>query len=179
MTDIRPTPANELYDIVLLPEKTETRVADQFGASVIQNIAGRRIILPSDEALHRDWVEVYCKPGPSAHLAFIERTWDHDTPPFLEAVVRWGTTAVDVVEGGAIRAYFFIEFRGARFKDVGARFKRIFRDVTYARPRSLVKPHEGLPPHKEVPEDMRRKDAKRRKQVGNPTGLAGTHVEEF
>jgi len=179
MSDIKPTAADDLYDILLVPEKTETRVADQFGGAVIQNLAARRIIRPSEEALHKEWVEVYCDPGPSAHLAFLERSWDYDEPPYKEAVVRWGEVPVDVVEGGSIKAYFYVEFRGARFKDVGARFKRIFKDVTYARPRSLVKPHTGLPPHKEVPEDMKRAEAKRRKRTGNPTGMAGTHVEEF
>lgn len=179
MADYKLTPPDERYDILIFADKPETRVTDQLAGAVIQNIAARRIVRPVDEALHKDFVEVYCDPGPSAHEAFVKGGWHEDEPPYLEALFRWGQAPVDILGNGTLLAYFFIEFRGARFKDVGGRFRRIFQDVSHFRPRVLAKPHLGIPPREVVAEGDERVQLKRRSRHGSSVGTAGTHVEEF
>lgn len=167
------------YDVVVLFERPDTRIADGTAEALLRDMATRRIIKPVAEALHKDWVEVYCEPGPSAHEPFVRGTYEEDEPPFLEACVRWGTEPVELEDAaGRVGVYFYLEFRGCLFQEPMGPFRKHFRDVTYHRAQVGWRPHTELPPHKEVSEEDKRV-AKERLKRGGSGGLAGTAVEEW
>ena len=126
-----------------------------------------------------EWVEIYCKAGPSAHEAFVEGGRDDDRPIFQEGVVRFGTRERDIPFGlDDQKVSFFVLFQGCEFKDVTGRFKKKFKDILATRSSTLVREHTGLLPHLEVPEDELPRD-KRRKRSGACGPSAGTRVEEW
>ncbi len=171
--------APERFDLLLIPENPSVRVHDGLAGSVIRYLATTRVLEPVEEALHKDWVEVYCKPGASAHEPFVKGAYQEDAPPFLEACVRWSTPPTEIPTGGdPILAHFVLEFRGCLFREPLGPFRKKFKDLMRFRPHILVRPHAGLPPHREVaPEDAR--EETKRLSRGSGGGLAGTRVEEW
>ena len=169
----------ERYDVIILFERADTKIADGTAEALLRDMATRRIVTPVDEALHKDWVEVYCEPGPSAHTPFVRGVYEEKEPPFLEACVRWGQEPTELTGlGGSVDVYFFVEFRGCLYKEPLGLFRTHFKDVTYHRAQVSSRPHTELPPHREVSEEDKRV-LKERLKRGPAAGLAGTQVEEW
>lgn len=45
----------------------------------------------NDEAIAKEWTEVYAKPGPTAHEMFVRGAFASDLEPYVELVVRAGS----------------------------------------------------------------------------------------
>lgn len=166
------------YDITVFVNNPSTVVGEGIAVSLLKNLAAGRMVTPVDEAVHKDWVEVYCEPGPSAHDPFVRHAYDGEFPVFREAIIRWGTTPVDPEEvGGRGPIYFYFEFRGCLFKEPMGPFRKRFMDVTKMRPQFHVEDHASLRVRKTVdPEDAPKN---KRLKKGPGAGMAGTSVEEW
>ena len=166
------------FDVTVYVQNPHTVVGEGIAVSLLKNLAAGRIIVPSVEAIHKDWVEVYCSPGPSAHDPFVKHAYDGEHPVFEEAVVRWGTTPADPEEAGdRSPIYFYLQFRGVLFEEPLGPFRKRFYDVMKSRPVIATRSHVGLPAHKEVdPADA--PTNKKLKRSPGP-GMAGTRVEEW
>ena len=166
------------YDVTIYVQNPHTVLGEGIAVSLLKNLAAGRMILPSAEAVHKDWVEVYCDPGPCAHDPFVKHTYEGEHPVFHEAVIRWGTVPADAKEAGdRSPIYFYFQFRGALFEEPLGPFRKRFKDIMKSRPVITSRPHVALPEHKEVdPEDAPKN--KRLKRGPGP-GTAGTRVEEW
>jgi len=165
----------ERFDLVLVSEDGGYALADAMTNALLREYASRRVIYPNDEALGRDWVEIYAQPGVHAHEAFIKGT-EPDEPVFLEFVFRFGDVKSQLPFGGT-DAWFFIEFRGALYPDVRADVLARLNEILNTRLRCVHRPHEGLPPHRES-ERAPAADTRRRR-TGGASKRIGTTVEEF
>ena len=166
------------YDITVFGHNAHTVIAEGMAVSLLKNLAAGRIITPVGEAVHKEWVEVYCEPGPSAHDPFVKHAYEGEHPVFNEAIVRWGTTHVDPEEvNGKGPIYFYMQFRGCLFKEPLGRFRKRYMDVMKSRPQFMVTDQKEVPPRKEVdPEDQPKN---KRLKKGPGPGVAGTSVEEW
>ncbi len=166
------------YDVLVVPEDVGRRIAPRGADAYIRHFAVSRAGIPNAEAVAEEWVEVYCKPGPSAHEPFVKGVYDGEHPVFLEAAIRFGTRGVPMPYGiEDTEIFFFLEFRGCLFKDPGGKFKNKFKDILAVRPAIFHREHTALPPHLEVPDDEQPKDKRKKKKAG--PGQAGTSTEEW
>ena len=166
------------YDVLILSHDTSLRMPDGAAASLLRYMAATQLALPKEEAVAETWSEVYCEPGPASHEIFIKGSYTDPEPVFLELAMRFGKAPAEVDTGeGPLQVAFFIEIRGARFKEPGGSFRKRLRDLLYIQPQVFARAHEALPPHREVPEGEEPTD--KRKKPGAGGGLAGTRVEEF
>jgi hypothetical protein len=164
------------YDILLVSEDGGYPLAAAMPKEILRDLSARRIIKPTDEALGKDWVEIYATPGVHAHEFFIKGTAPAE-PVFLEFVLRFGDIRSALPFGGD-DAWFFIELRGALYEDVRADFFARLGEVMTTRFRAVRRPHESLPPHRESERDAIQ-DNRRRRLSMMATGQIGTSVEEF
>jgi len=166
------------YDITVYVQNPHTVLGEGIAVALLKSLATGRIVLPFAEAIHKDWVEVYCKPGPSAHDPFVKHTYEGEHPVFHEAVFRWGTVPADAEEaGGRSPIYFYLQFRGVLFEEPLGPFRKRFLDIMKSRPMITTRPHVALPEHKEVDPEDAPKDKKLKRGPG--AGTAGTRVEEW
>ncbi|MFT7622247.1 MAG: hypothetical protein ACI9WU_001415 [Myxococcota bacterium] len=165
------------FDLIFFPEDLR-KVAPLAGEAVLRYLATERVGLPYAEAIAETWVEVYCKPGPSAHTPFVKGGWGDDTDVmFEEMMVRFGEKPIALPFGMEGETTFYVEFRGCLFEDSMGKFKSKFKDILHVRPASHTRKFEGLPEHLVVPEDEQPID--KRKKKGPRGGVAGTRVEEW
>jgi hypothetical protein len=166
------------HDVMVVLPNPSTKVGEGIAVSLLRYLAISRVIRPVDEALHVDWTEVYCEPGPSAHEPFVKGVYDGPIPVFKECCVRWGTKPAELDLGSQkIPVYFFLEFRGSAYDDPLGPFRSKFKEIMRVPPRIGVQEHTELPPHKMVePEDVP-KDKRLKKKVAG--GQAGTSIEEW
>ena len=68
-------PDDKRYDLFVVPEIPGSRISEGQVDSLIRTLAVMRIIRPVEEALHKDWCEVYCEPGPSSPSARNSTAW--------------------------------------------------------------------------------------------------------
>tara|TARA_B100000674_G_C37770648_1_gene882336 strand:- start:147 stop:689 length:543 start_codon:yes stop_codon:yes gene_type:complete len=166
------------YDVTVYVQNPHSVISEGIAADLLKNLAAGRMVLPFEEAIHEDWVEVYCTPGPSAHDPFVKHAYDGEHPIFHEAVIRWGTVPADAQEAGdRSPIYFYFQFRGCLFEEPLGPFRKRFKDVMKSRPVVATRPHISLPEHKVVdPEDAPKNKKLKR---GPGPGTAGTRVEEW
>ncbi len=165
------------YDVLVVPEDLNRKIAPAGAAAWLRSFAVSRAALPYEEAIAEEWVEVYCKPGPSAHEPFMKGGYESDVAVFDEVAVRFGTKGVPMPYGVKDQTiYFFVEFRGCLFKEPMGKFKNRFKDVLLARPAVYWREAEPAPPHREVGEDEQPVERKK-KEVAS--GVAGTTTEEW
>ena len=166
------------YDVMVLLQNPRTVVGEGIAATLLRFYAASRVITPVAEALHKDWTEVYCEPGPSAHEPFHKGTYEGTKPVFKECCFRWGTSPVNIDVGtGELPVFFYLEFRGCLFKDPLGPFRKRFKEIMRSAPRIGQQDHTELPPHKEVDPEDAPKDKRLKK--GDRGGQAGTTVEEW
>lgn len=165
------------YDILVLSEKPGFMLADGGARALLRFFGGKRWISDADEAVAREWAELYLKPGPSAHEIFLTGVADSGEPVFDELVVRFGTRAVVPPFGSSDPTHFYMELRGARFKEPRGVFRKAMLDLLRLRVGTVWRPAEPPPPHAVVPEGEEPEEPKKRD--GRPGGAVGTRVEEF
>lgn len=165
----------ERYDLLLAPADGGHILPDAAARSILRQLATLRLAIPADEAVARDWVEVYLTPGESGHALFVEGTAPAEAP-FLEAVFRFSERREPLPFGDFPPAAVSLEVRGALFPDVLGTFRQRLADAWQMRVELTRRPHEGLPPHRVVPEDERRPPAEKRVST---KGAVGVKIEEF
>ncbi len=174
MTDSRPR-----FDILILPRDRRLRITDHAARAVLNYIGATKLIEGGDESPADTWVELYLKPGSSAHEIFTKGGSKDEPPIFLEMLFRFGTEAVEFeYDGVTLSANLALEIRGSLYPTPLGRFIRRLEELLHMKPQVFHRPHAGLPPHREVPEGRERKVKERlKKKVGG--GLAGTVTEEW
>lgn len=167
------------YDLLIAPADGGHILPDAAARGFLRQLALRQLALPADEAVAREWVEIYFKPGEAAHLIFTEGggAATGDGPPFLEAVFRFGSRRETPPFGESIPTGVAFELRGALHSDVPGTFRQLVAESWQMRVGVFSRPHASLPPHREVPEAERRPPAE---QKESPTrGAVGVRIEEF
>ena len=164
----------ELHDILLTGPTGGHDLTDTQLHSLLRWLAARGWVIPTAEAVARDWTEVYCKPGASAHEIFIEGEAP-DAPAFAEFIVRTGPKKPLPYGVGDVQCY--VEFRGCMYASVPGKFREKLGELLLFRPRQERRIHTELPPHLEVPEEE--KKVKKKASPSTSTAPVGTRVEEF
>ncbi|MGM0575881.1 MAG: hypothetical protein ACQEXJ_09155 [Myxococcota bacterium] len=169
----------ERHDVLIVPANRQMKVADAAAGHLIRLLAASKQAVPTDEAVAKEWAEVYFEPGPSSHEAFTKGTYEGPEPVFREAVIRWGKRPASLDYGANTeKVYFYIEFRGCVFETLAGTFKAKLEDLLYLKPHVFTRPFDSVPPHAEVPEGEEAEDTRLKPSDRGP-GLAGTRVEEF
>lgn len=168
------------YDILLVSQNRAYTVVEQGLKSLINYLQATNIIRVNDEAVAKEWVEVYAKPGPTAHDMFVRGVFDSDVVTFKEVAIRGGTRPTLIPFGGekGETCYLWIEIRGCLFQEVNGKYKTKLNQVMATRFDYFVREHEALPPHLTVPADELPEEKKyARRDSASPR--VGTAVEEF
>ena len=180
-----PAPAADTtprYDLLIVSSNRSYTVVEQGLRAVVNYLQVANVIRMQDEAVAKEWTELYAKFGPTAHEAFVKGAYTGTKDPFLEFVVHANKNPIPLPYGGepgetsAIR--FYLEFRGCLFQDLAPRFKNRLREVLHSRYDIYARPYTGLPPHAVVPSgEEAEKPELAHKDAGSPR--VGTAVEEF
>lgn len=168
------------YDVLVVSGDRGFNIVEQGTRALINHLLAKNLMRVADESVAKEWTEVYGTAGPTAHEAFTIGGFDSELAPYLEVCVRTGTKYAPMPFGGAKNevARFWIEFRGALWKDLAPRFKNGLVRLLATRVEVLSRPHEAAPPHREVGEDELPEEVKfARKDRTSPR--VGTAVEEY
>lgn len=179
-TPTAPEVGPKRYDILLVSQNRAYTVIEQGLKSLINYLQATNIIRVNDEAVAKEWVEVYSKPGPTAHDMFIRGTYESDVATFHEVAIRGGTRQCLMPFGGneGETCYLWIEIRGCLFPEVAGKYKTKLNGLMVTRFDYFVRDHVASPPHLIVPPDELPEDKKyARRDLGSPR--VGTAVEEF
>lgn len=171
------------YDILIVSSNRSYTVVEQGLRAVVNYLQVANVIRMQSEAVAKEWTELYAKPGPTAHEAFVKGSYVGTKDAFLECVIHANKNPIPMPYGGepgetsAIR--FYLEFRGCLFQDFAPRFKNRLREqVLHTRFDMYTRPHTALPPHAVVPTGQEaEKPELARKDTASPR--VGTATEEF
>ncbi|MFO0751089.1 MAG: hypothetical protein U1F43_36255 [Myxococcota bacterium] len=182
MPDTETAPTVKRYDILLVSQNRTYNVVEQGLKSLLNYMQAATLSRVSDEAIAKEWTEVYAKPGPTAHEMFVRGAFGAELEPYLEMAVRAGKRPTRVpfgaTEGVDDVCHFYIEIRGALFSDLGPKVKNRLKDLLQTRFDFYVRDHVKPPPHAIVPPDEVPEDVKYAKRDG-ASPRVGTAVEEF
>lgn len=170
----------ERFDVLIVSQTRDFNLVQQGVKSLINFLATANIMRPADEAVAKEWVEVYGPPGPTAHEAFTRGAYGGDYAVFHEATVRGGQKYVPMPFGGAKgeEVRFYIAFYGVLWNELSPSFKNRLTRLLVTRLDLFTRPHESVPAHAEVGKDELPDDQKfARKDRTSPR--VGTAVEEF
>ncbi|MDX9722891.1 MAG: hypothetical protein RBU37_19230 [Myxococcota bacterium] len=169
-----PTPR---YDVMILSERAGYRAPGNALRTMVNMLAFRGFAQPYEEAVAKDWLEIYMKPGPAAHEVFHKYAYDGEQPVFHEAVLRADERGFLPEYGPTeITQFFMIEYRACVYTDPLGPFRKLLLDSLHLRVAVYQRPHLALPPHATVAEDERPEEKKKRERSA---GLAGTEVDEW
>lgn len=170
------------YDILLVSQNRTYNVVEQGLKSIVNYLQATNLARITDEAVAKEWTELYLKPGPTAHELFVRGTFGAEIATYHELVVRAGKRATLVPFGATPEqgdvCHFYIEIRGALFNDIGAKVKNRLKDLLMTRFDFFVRDAVKPPPHAVVPPDEVPEDVKYAKR-GEGATRVGTAVEEF
>jgi len=169
---------DERYDVLIVPANAGFRPAVKAIRSIVMTLNFRGFASPVDEAVHTDWAEIYCEPGPASHEVFHKGPWTGPRPIFLECMVRAGTEEAEFDYGPDRPVYFAIEFRGCLFKEPLGPFRKLLKDSLNFRSRVYYRDHESLPPHRTVGDEDGPEDPASKRRERGP-GIAGSDIEEW
>jgi hypothetical protein len=155
------------------------RVANGAAEALLRYLATTRIINLSDEAIADSWREVYGRPGPAAHDAFVRSgSYSESYEPFVGFTIRFGQKPTVLGYGPQTdEVCFFVEFEGAAFPEMIGRFRIKVGEILSFTPDVVSRVHTERRPKATVGEDEAPKDRRLKRQFGG--GPAGTRVEEF
>lgn len=172
--------APKRYDILLVSQNRAYTVVEQGLKSLINYLQATNIIRVNDEAVAKEWVEVYSKAGPTAHDMFVRGVYDSDLLTFKEIAIRGGTRLCAIPFGGEENegCYFWMEVRGCLFQEINGKYKTKLNQVMTTRFDYFVRDHEALPAHLTVPPDEV-PEAKKYARRDPSSPRVGTAVEEF
>lgn len=178
--DTAAQPPAHRYDILLVSQNRAFNVVEQGLKSLMNYLVATNVVRVADEAIAKEWTELYCKPGPTPHDLFVRGPYEGTEAPFLELALRSGTRPCAVPFGTETpeTCYFWIEVRGALFQELSGKFKMKLKDVLATRFDFYTRDHVPPPPHATVPADEVPEEKKyARKNAASPR--VGTAVEEF
>ncbi|MDX9724353.1 MAG: hypothetical protein RBU37_26630 [Myxococcota bacterium] len=140
------------YDLLLRSSNVGFRLADGAARALILNLRTNYLLLPEEETIGEDFVEVHCKPGPSAHTIFTPRGFPTELTAFHDALVYFGEPRELDYDGG-VRCAFYIEFRGCLFNELMGDFKRQFKQILNTKTLLNHRAHVPQPETTEAPAD--------------------------
>lgn len=168
------------WDLLLVSQNRALNIVEQGLKPLVNYLQASGFARVYDEAVAEEWTEIYCKLGPSSHQLFVTGSYSGDPEVFKEIAIRGGTAPTLMPFGRSHpeeTCYFWIEVRGALFKDFTAMFKRKLKEAMVTRFDLFTRPHTELPPHAEVGEDEVPIDKKKKKS--GTSQRVGTAVEEL
>lgn len=168
---------DQRYDVLVLPANAGFRAANNAIRSMVMTLNFRGFAKPVDEAITKDWVEIYCEPGPAAHEVFYERAYTGPDPVFHECMVYAGSEPIELDYGPQRPVYFCLEFRGCVFQEPKGPFRKLLKDSLHFRATVFVREHTELPPHRSA-DDEKPVDPKKAKKERGPGGV-GSDIEEW
>jgi hypothetical protein len=168
------------YDVLLVSQNRAFNVVEQGLKSLVNFLQATNVVRIADEAIAKEWTELYCNPGPTPHDLFMRGPYQGTDAPFLELAIRSGTRPCLVPYGPeqAETCYFWIEVRGSLFPEIAGKFKTKLKDLLATRFDFYQRDHVPAPPHATVPPDEV-PDEKPRARKDGATPRVGTAVEEF
>jgi len=175
-----PDDAGKRLDLLVLSQNSAFNMVDHGLRALMNFMHTGHIGRATNEALAKDWQEIYLVPGATAHEAFVRHAWDMSINPFVEIVVHNSLKMQPIPFGGepGQAARFWIEFRGCLFEEFDGRFKNRLHNSLNTRTEIITRPFTSLPHHLEVPHGEELEVAKRHgKDRTSPR--VGTAVEEF
>ncbi len=164
------------YDLLLVPEDGGHVLPDAAARLLLRQLALLQLAIPYDEAVAREWVEIYMKPGVAAHLVFSEGSAPDAVEVFREAVFRFSNRREPLPFGEGPPVAVAVELRGALHTEVLGTFRQRVADAWQMRVAVYSRPHTELPPHRVVAEDEKRPVAEKKEPS---RGAVGVRVEEF
>ncbi|TNF23486.1 MAG: hypothetical protein EP329_27440 [Deltaproteobacteria bacterium] len=170
----------ERYDVLIVSQSRDFNLVEQGVKSLINYLATSNFMRPAEEAIAKEWVEIYGPPGPTAHEAFTRGAYSGDYAVFKEATVRGGTKYIQMPFGGAKNegVRFYIAFYGVLWKELSPSFKNRLTRLLVTRIDVFTRVHEAVPPHAEVGKDELPDEQKFAKK-DRTSPRVGTAVEEF
>ncbi|MCC6621094.1 MAG: hypothetical protein IT385_07550 [Deltaproteobacteria bacterium] len=173
--------APKRYDILLVSQNRTYNVVEQGLKSLMNYLQASNLARVKDEAIAKEWTEIYAVPGPTAHEMFVRGAFDSELASYVELCVRAGKRTTTLPFGGKEgdeHCHFYIEIRGGLFNDLAPKIKNRLKDLLMTRFDYFVRDHEPPPPHAIVPPDEVPEEVKyARKDGASPR--VGTAVEEF
>ena len=156
------------FDVIVVPEDRLARFPREMAVALLRFLHATGVGVPVEEAVARDWLEVYMRPGATPHEPFARDATGLPDPVFVEAVVRAGTDSVSLAYGDGLKACFWLEFRGCPRNELTGGFCGRLLPMFQMRVETFSRPHAGIPPRPEVPEDQRPVETKRASR-GSPS----------
>jgi len=170
----------ERFDVLIVSQARDFNLVEQGMKALINFLATNNVVRPAEEAIAKEWVEIYGTPGPTAHEAFTRGGYAGDYEVFKEAAVRGGLRYTPMPFGGAPdeEVRFYVAFYGALWNDLSPNFKNRLSRLLVTRFDIFTRPHEAVPPHAEVGADEEPEEKKFAKK-DRTSPRVGTAVEEF
>ncbi|OIP30791.1 MAG: hypothetical protein AUK47_24135 [Deltaproteobacteria bacterium CG2_30_63_29] len=166
------------YDVMIVPSSPGFKAATNLIRTMVQTLAFRGFAKPIDEAIGKDWVEIYMEPGPAAHEVFHKTGYAGPMPVFHEAVFRAGDQPAELDYGPqSVPIYVYLEFRGCVFQEPLGPFRKLLLNALHLRALVHVREHTALKPHLSVPEGDGPIDPDKKKERG--PGTVGSDVQEW
>lgn len=182
MSETENTPTEKRYDILLVSQNRTYNVVEQGLKALMNYLQAANLARVFDEAVAKEWTEIYAKPGPTAHEAFVRGPFGAELDLYRELVVRAGKRPTKVPFGATPEqgdvCHFYIEIRGALFSDLSPKVKNRLKDLLMTRFDFFTRDHVTPPPHAVVPPNEVPEEVKYAKRDGT-TPRVGTAVEEF
>ncbi len=167
------------FDIFIVHKNPRQRFADGSISALLRNFAITRLALPEDEAIAKDWAEIYCAPTNSSHEIFVEGKKRTEEDAFVQLTVHAANKLEPLpFDNGEIQAAFWIAIYGAYTDTPHGTFLHRLRDVMLVDAQIHVQPHAGVPEHRVVPAGEE-PEAKKKLGPRKGPGMVGTHVEEL
>jgi len=174
LTERAPSPR---YDILIVSGRAGYRAAGGALRTLVQMLAFRGFAQPYDEAIAKDWLEIYMKPGPAGHEIWNEHAHVLELPVYNEGIVRADERGFTAPFGGLVAPlYFSITFYGCVYKEPLGPFRKLMMDSLNLRIAVYTQPAGEIPSRSTVGDDEKPEEKKKRER-GN--GVAGTEVDEW
>lgn len=166
------------YDVMIVPSSPGFKAATNLIRTMVSTLAFRGFATPVDEAVAKDWVEIYMEPGPAAHEVFHKTGYSGPQPVFHEAIFRAGDQPAELEYGPkAVPVYVYLEFRGCVFKEPLGPFRKLLLNALHLRAVVHFREHTALPPHKNINDGDEPVDVEKKKERG--PGTVGSDVQEW
>lgn len=136
------------FDLLFMPQGGGYALADAAPRAVLGSLANLRLIEPFEERVGVDDVEVYSRPGLTAHQVLGPGEAPAETP-FFECVFRFG--AKRKAPYGDLSAHFWLEIRGCLTAEIDGKIRQKLCDVLGSRLQTVTQPHTAIPERPDFP----------------------------
>ncbi len=132
------------FDLLFVPPGGGYALSDAAPRAILGGLASHRLILPFEECVGADEVEVYCKVNDASHNLLGPGEAPKE-PAFLELVLRFGTPKAPPF-GVESPAHFWIEIRGCLKAQIDGKHRQRLTDLTGARLQFFQREHTAIVP---------------------------------